>query len=100
MWFISFVMGAATAISLGVFGWSWYLDRTQAAAVEVRQREWLASMPMPPRRPPIPAPKVSKIDSDVEIVREPTPAKTAWKGYRKSGHVSRKPRNTRVWETW
>jgi hypothetical protein len=103
MWFISFVLGAATAISIGVFGWSSYLEYAKAGAAEARQREWLASMPMPPPRPHVPEPKprVAKVDSDVEVVRVPTPAKVNWKTYRKQQrYVSRKPKQTRVRETW
>ena len=115
MWFISFILGVATSISIFVYGWSSYLEHTKAAAAEARQREWLASMPMPPPRPPGPEarPEARPAREEVEVVRVPTPAKVtynAWQNgrYNRNRYVKpryakpryAKPRHGRARETW
>jgi hypothetical protein len=111
MWFISFVMGVATALSVGVYCLSAYMEYAKAAAAGVRQREWLASMPMPPPRPPVPAPKPVRIDNEIETVRVPTPGKATYKAWqnsrygkaRYSRHRSAKPKYAKPrypHETW
>jgi hypothetical protein len=106
MWFISFVLGAATSITLGVYSWAFYLERAAVTAAEVRQREWLASMPMPPPRPHIPTPR--KVREEVEVVREPKPVwnanNTRWNARhakpRRGQPKYANPKRNRVWETW
>jgi hypothetical protein len=117
MWFISFILGVATSISLLLFGWSTYLERSAVATADAREREWLASMPMPlpPPRPPMPKARVPK--EEVELVREPKPAWATYNGkwnaryaryakhrYAKPRHAAHrryaKPRYPRVGETW
>jgi hypothetical protein len=93
MWFISFALGAATCISIVVYGWASYLEYTKAVAAEAHARELMAFVPMPPTRPfprSLPKAQMSQVEPEIEVVRVPKATKAVWKARRKPRHVTRR----------
>ncbi|MEA2904419.1 MAG: hypothetical protein QOI12_1806 [Alphaproteobacteria bacterium] len=79
MWFINFVLAAATCISLFVYGWVLYLERP--AATQAPASATIATVPLPRPRPQIVGAQAVVVET--EIVREPKPDESLTKGRRK-----------------
>jgi hypothetical protein len=109
MWFLGFVLVAATCLSLLVYGWAMYLERATAAVTAALPAvEATAPVLLPTPRP---RPRAQPARVEVrEVVSEPKPSAKDWRRVSKDWHswnarksavkARGKSRQTGWHETW
>jgi hypothetical protein len=88
MWFVNFVLGAAVAVTVLVFGSAAYFDHVASVTPQV-----IEVIPIPRAAPRPPKPQ-TVADEDEDVVREPKPKSG------KSAHVRHRPRAGGRGATW